>query len=190
MRNALRRFAGRADYARWSSPQGLEEWWDERTKTIAKLVPEGARVIEFGAGRRQLERFLPAGCTYTPSDLVDRGAGTIVCDLNHRPLPDLSGPKPGVAVFGGVLEYIKDVPALAQWLEGAGVKTCILSFDPVPTALGLIGRYRESARRRYYGYMNNLTEQEILRGFDAAGFACIHRQIWTTQLIFRLEKKS
>ena len=78
-------------------------------KEIAKLIPAGSNVIEFGAGRRQLEKFLPAGCTYTPSDLVDRGPGTIVCDLNRPPLPDLRHLRLKVAVFGGVLEYVADV---------------------------------------------------------------------------------
>ena len=34
------------------STQGLEEWWEARTRSMAALVPPGARVIEFGAGRR------------------------------------------------------------------------------------------------------------------------------------------
>ena len=189
MRNALTRRVGRSDYKRWSSPQGLEAWWDQRTERIARLVPVGSNVIEFGAGRRQLERFLPAGCTYTPSDLVDRGPGTIVCDLNLRPLPNLLVAAPKVAVFGGVLEYIRDVPALAHWLADGGVKTCVASFDPVPAGLGIIGRCRESIRRTYYGYMNSLTEEEFLRSFAAAGFACAQRQTWTTQVIVRLVKE-
>src|SRR5713101_5531964 len=30
-------------------------------------------------------RNLPGGCTYIPSDLVDRGQPTLVCDLNVEP---------------------------------------------------------------------------------------------------------
>jgi hypothetical protein len=189
MRNALRCWVGRADYKRWNSPRGLEEWWDERTKAIAKLVPGGSRVIEFGAARRQLEKYLPSGCTYAPSDLVDRGAGTIVCDLNHRPLPNLSHVAPEVAVFGGVLEYIRDVPALVQWLADAGVKTCVASFDSARAGDGVVGRYLEWTRRTYYGYMNSLTEDELVRSFEAAGFACIQRQRWTRQVIFQFLKQ-
>jgi len=178
-RNALMCWVGRADNTRWTSPQGLEGWWDERTKMIAALVPARSRVIEFGAGRRQLEKLLPEGCTYTPSDLVDRGPDTIVCDLNHRPLPDLSHVTPEVSVFGGVLEYIRDVPSLVRWLADAGVTTCVVSFDPVPSGLGIIERCRESLRRVSNGYMNTLTEDELQRIFEAAGFACTQRQTWT-----------
>jgi len=185
-RNVVMKRLSRPDYARWTSPRGLEESWDERTRQIAKLVPAGARVIEFGAGRRQLERFLPLGCTYTPSDLVDRGPGTIVCDLNHRPLPVLSHLAPEVGVFGGVLEYLRDVPGLAQWLADTGVRTCVASFDPVPSGLGIVDRYRESIRRANNGYMNALTEDQLLRAFEAAGFVCVERRTWTRQIILRL----
>lgn len=180
--------AGKADYDRWSSPQGLEAWWDERTRLLAGCVPAGTTVIEFGAGRRQLERFLPPGCTYIPSDLVERGPGTLVCDLNHRPLPSLSTLAPQAAVFGGVLEYIRDVPAITAWLAEAGIRTCAVSFDAVPAGQGRIARYRELTRRAYFGYMNELTEQELVRSFAAAGYAAAQKQSWTTQIIFRFEK--
>lgn len=185
VRNTRMQRVGRSDYQRWTSPGGLEHWWDERTRLIAKLVPPGSKVIEFGAGRRQLEKGLPANCTYTPSDLVARGADTLVCDLNCRPLPHLSHITPDVAVFSGVLEYTRDVPALAQWLASEGVKTCLSSFDPAPADMGVIRRYREWSRRSYYGYMNTLTEEELKASFEAAGFACVERQTWTTQIILR-----
>jgi hypothetical protein len=188
LRNMVMRTVGRADYARWSSPQGLEEWWDERTKVLAGLVPAGSIVIEFGAGRRQLEKLLPADCTYTPSDLVERGPGTLVCDLNRRPLPSLSHLAPDVAVFGGVLEYIRDLAGVAAWLAASDVKTCILSFDPVPAGTGRVGLYRELNRRAYFGYMNNLTEKELLYSFDLAGYVCIQRQTWTRQIIFKFTR--
>ena len=48
----------RSDYKRWTNPHSLETWWDARTEKIARLIPQNTRVIEFGAGRRQLETFL------------------------------------------------------------------------------------------------------------------------------------
>jgi hypothetical protein len=183
------RRAARADYKRWSSPDGLERWWDQRTRALAELVPPHSRVIEFGAGRRQLEKFLPAGCTYTPSDLVNRGEGTIVCDLNRRPLPVLSL-KFDIAVFGGVLEYVRSVPDVITWIRDLGVHTCVLSFDPFPPGLGTLGRYRESGRRAYYGYMNELTEEKLLFHFVEAGFACTQRRNWTKQLILQFSRRT
>ncbi|WP_428939605.1 methyltransferase domain-containing protein [Fontivita pretiosa] len=188
VRNAAMWAVGRADYRRWTSPQGLAVWWDERTELLARLIPAGSRVIEFGAGRRTLERLLIAGCTYIPSDLVDRGPGTIVCDLNHRPLPDLKPCSPQVAVFGGVLEYIRDVAGVARWLSEQDVRQCVASFDPAPAEGGLMARLRELLRRRYFGYMNNLTAEQFERAFAAAGFEVVARQTWTRQIIYHFQR--
>jgi hypothetical protein len=179
---------GKADHQRWSSPDGLEAWWEARTRVIAQLIPPGSSVIEFGAGRRQLEKYLVDASRYTPSDLVDRGPGTLVCDLNERPLPDLSLSMPSVAVFGGVLEYVKNVDSLVSWLGAQGIRTCVASFDAVPSGLGPYGRARHRLRRRYYGYMNNLTEASLVQTFEAAGLMCVERRTWTSQGIYRFEK--
>ena len=79
-------------------------------------MPNYSRVIEFGAARRALEKYLDPSCVYTASDLVDRGLGTIVCDLNERPLPDLGADAYDVAVLMGVLEYVRDMPSVIDWL--------------------------------------------------------------------------
>src|SRR6185312_8871325 len=97
-----------------------------RTRIAAGFVPDGSRVIEFGAGNRLLEKHLDSSCTYTPSDLVDRGPGTIVCDLNERPLPDLGTDTYDTAVILGVLEYLTDVPSLIDWLA-QHVPLCVIS---------------------------------------------------------------
>jgi hypothetical protein len=122
-------------------------------------------------------------------DLVDRGPGTIVCDLNRRPLPDLRNRAFTVAVFAGVLEYVRDVPSLIAWLGSTGVLTAIVSFDPVPTRGGLMGRIREQLRRVYFGYMCNLTEVELVRCFEAAQMHCVDKRPWTHQVIIRFERE-
>jgi hypothetical protein len=188
VRNLLMGRAGKADYKRWGSEQGLEQWWDERTKQIARLIPENTRLIEFGAGRRTMEKLIPLSSSYVPSDLVDRGPGTLVCDLNVRPLPDLKTIAPQLAVFGGVLEYIHDVDAIIRWLDESGIKTIVMSFDPVPEKCRLMARRRESLRRSYFGYMNMLTEHDLVAAFERAGYRCEFREPWTTQIIFRFVK--
>ena len=189
LRNALASRFGRADYERWSSPGGLEAWWDERTQLLARFVPEQSRVIEFGAGRRSLERFLPAGCSYVPSDLTDRGPGTIVCDLNKRPFPDLRAVAPTVAVFSGVFEYVKDVQAVVHWLVDSGVHRVILSFDAVPADQGWFGAIKERRRRLYYGYMNTLTQRELESILEGVGLTCTAQRVWTTQRLYSYERR-
>lgn len=189
VRNTLMQWFRCSDYQRWTSSQNLQEWWDERTYLIAALVPETSRVIEFGAGRRQLETILPPGCSYVPSDLVDRGPGTLVCDLNVRPLPDLAPIRPEVAVFGGVLEYLHDVEEVVRWLAGSEVRMCIASFDPVPAGLSLAARMDEWKRRRESGYMCSFTEDDLLRAFVAAGFECVQKRPWMKQSIYLFRRQ-
>src|SRR5262245_46767147 len=55
VRNLTHRLLLRSDYPRWTSLDNYETWWDGRTEKIARLIPPARRVIEFGAGRRQLE---------------------------------------------------------------------------------------------------------------------------------------
>ncbi len=176
-----------SDRGRWAKPENLEVWWDERTRLLAELVPPGSRVIEFGAGRRQLERYLDQSCTYVPSDLVDRGPGTIVCDLNQRPLPDLSRVRPDVAVFGGVLEYVANTEALIAWLAPA-ITRCVASYAYVDPNAGLAERVSRYVERWRNGYMSHHTEQELIDLFGRNGFVCNERRTWQAQGLFRFDK--
>ena len=77
----------KTDYSRWANARSIYSSWEPRTEMAADLVPNHSRVIEFGAARRALEKYLDPSCVYTASDLVDRGLGTIVCDLNESTTP-------------------------------------------------------------------------------------------------------
>lgn len=178
----LMRLLRRSDYQRWTSPAGLEEWWDSRTVILAEMVPSGTRLIEFGAGRRRLEHFLAGRCAYYPADLVDRGPGTLVFDLNKRPLPDLTGLRLEVAVFGGVLEYVVDVPGLVAWL-GQTVSCCVASYAYVAPRPGVWGKVRDRIRRMGFGYMNHFTEEELASLFAKHGFDRTARRSWEAQCL-------
>jgi hypothetical protein len=146
------------------------------------MVPRGTRVIEFGAGTRPLERCLDPSCTYVASDLVERGPDTFVCDMNRRPLPDLSPLHTNVAVFAGVLEYVRDVPAVVGWLSGH-VRYCVASYA-VARPAGLVRALAAGVRRTYYGYMNSYSEAELVALFHQGGFACLRTDTWNDQRLF------
>jgi hypothetical protein len=179
---SIQKLLGRSDYRRWSHPASLEKWWDSRTRVIAGLIPPGARVLEFGAGRCQLQQYLPEGCSYVPSDLVPRQSGTIVCDLNHRPLPDLRHVGADVAVFAGVLEYMHDLPSMVQWLSRQAPMV-IASYDYLKSRPWTAARASELLQRRHFGYHNNCTLDEIEAVFLEAGFQCVDRETWQTQAV-------
>lgn len=183
----LFRSIGRSDYARWSNADNLEAWWESRTQKLAGLVPVGTRVIEFGAGSRPLERCLHASCVYMASDLVDRGPGTFICDLNRHPLPDLGALRPDVAVFAGVLEYVRDVPSIVAWLA-RHVRFCAASYA-VAHRSGLGRALAAGVGRTYYGYMNAYSETDLVAVFRRGGFACARTDSWNDQRLFLFEKQ-
>jgi hypothetical protein len=178
-RTSLRLCRGSSDFRRWASTESLSPDWESRTVQSAKLIPRGASVLEFGAGRMTLRDCLPEGCRYTPCDLVDRGDGTIVCDLNARELPRF--PDHDVAVFSGVLEYINDLERLISHTK----RSCHMIIASYCGSEQVPGRLT----RRSHGWVNDHTSSEFEEIFLRAGFACDSVQVWDKQRIYRFIRK-
>jgi len=164
-----------SDTRRWGKEQNLSPNWDSRTERIASLVEPGASIIEFGAGRLVLRKFLPESCTYTPSDLVDRGNGTIVCDLN-KALPDFL--PYDAAVFSGVLEYVNDVPKLIFHLSSR-VNVIVASYAVTDS---------NKDNRRKHGWVNDYSSAHFIDVFENAGFACEFSEEWESQIIYKFRR--
>jgi Methyltransferase domain len=178
----------KTDYRRWADPRSFHASWEPRTRKAAALVPNHSRVIEFGAGNRVLERYLDSSCTYVASDIVDRGPGAIVCDLNRRPLPDLGANVYDVAVFMGVLEYLRDVPSVLDWLA-RHVPVCVLSYACAKASgYPLCGRF-ETVRRLNRGWMNNYREDELRSLFRERGFVSLREDSWKSQRLFLFSQR-
>lgn len=186
-RTALRKLLRQSDYKRWANPDNYLSWWSSRTEKVAKSIPDGTRVIEFGAGNRQLESLLSPNCSYVPSDLVDRGPCTVICDLNKRPLPDLRYLIMHMAVFVGVLEYVNDLPTLIEWLASQ-ITVCIISYECMRSKPFSLSRIAEVFHRAYYGYMSYYTEKQLLALFERNGFACEKIDTWHEQGLFVFTK--
>ena len=173
---ALRcRLLGRSDVARWSDPLSFDAEWDARARVAAALIPPGACVIEFGAGLRQLEKHLDRTISYIPSDIVDRGPGTLILDLNAGSLPTLDGVD--TCVFCGVLEYVVDVPRLVNWLS-RWASLCVTSYNCARSSRRTLLRMSEVAKRGRSGWVNTFTERELCAQFANAGFEVVDRRLW------------
>lgn len=170
----------KTDHKHWANPRSLHPGWEARTKKAAALVPKHSRVIEFGAGNRVLERYLDPSCTYVASDLVERGPGTIVCDLNQRPLPDLGINVYDVAVLLGVLEYLRDVPSVLDWLA-KHVQVCILGYACAKGHENSLRARLEVVKRITAGWMNNYSEKDLRSLFRERGFVMLRAETWKTQ---------
>ena len=173
----LRKFTGQSDFQRWGNMDGLSKSWDSRTIQIAKLIEPETSVIEFGAGRLVLKAALNESCSYTPSDIVNRGEGTIICDLNEEVLPLFQAYD--VAVFSGVLEYINDVPKLILHLSNY-VNVILASYAVTE---------KNKSNRLSGGWVNDYSTNQFINVFENSGFHCVHTEEWKSQVIFKFLKK-
>jgi Methyltransferase domain len=173
----------KTDYRRWAEPRNIYASWETRTRRAAALVPNHSRVIEFGAGKRILERYLDPSCTYVPSDIVDRGPGTIVLDLNRRPLPDLGASTYDAAVLMGVLEYLRDVPSVIDWLA-KHVPVCVVSYACARSNGYSLRGMCGTVGRLNHGWMNNYCEEELRSLFRERGFESLREDRWENQRLF------
>ena len=176
----FRRSSGKSDLKRWGNPSALFSEWDNRNQQIAELIESGSSVLEFGAGRMILKKHLKETCTYTPSDIVDRGEGTIICDLNAVKLPDF---KPhDVVVCSGVIEYINDLPRFIAHLANI-VKVMIVSYV-------LLENYNDKVERRANGWVNDYTAKELVALFASNGFHVEITQEWDLHRIFKFVRNN
>jgi hypothetical protein len=170
----LKQWLSKTDVRRWSRSESLRSDWDERTRLMAQFIRPSSSVIEFGAGRQVLRTYIPQDCRYQPSDVADRGNGTMVCDLNQS-FPSLSGIY-DYAVFSGVLEYIEDVDRLLKNLA-PHTQTILASYADV-------GGVPDLLTRKMCGWINHYTEQEFVDYFLSNGFVLREKTTWTVQRVY------
>lgn len=176
-------------FKQWLSPTDHERWhrlsssptaWDSRSAKIGTMLAPGSRVLDVGAGSMRLREHLPEGCSYIPLDLVARCPEAIVCDLNTPDIPRL--PETDVAVLSGVLEYLEEPGVLLSRLYES--TTRIVASYAVANAAGL----RQHWRRRFHGWVNDYSVNQLLSIFLHHGFHCEGMDVWHDQAIFRLRK--
>lgn len=189
MLRAVNAFRKKTDQRRWTDPRSIHASWEPRTKRIATFVPNNSRVIEFGAANRILERYLDPSCSYVPSDIVDRGPGTIVCDLNQRPLPDLGQNVYDVAVLIGVLEYIRDIPSLLDWLTKY-VEVVVLACAPAKATGRSPRALLERVGRLSRGWMTTYREEELRSLFCDRGFGLVRDKDWKDHKLLVFSQRS
>ena len=140
----------------------------------------GERVFEFGAGNSVVADTLPAGCTYTGSDVMPLRDSIITFDLNAHTLFRLRGFD--VALFCGVLEYVHDLPKLSAFLS-TNFCSVVCSYATL-TCLSL----DEIDQRRYSGWFNDFTETQLLEIFQRENFRLSRQGKWGNQTLFRLDR--
>ncbi len=176
------------DRDRWGDPASYGgEHWDSRAKQAARLVDDGARVLEIGVGKGTFRDEVKARCRFVGADLNPLDDQTLALDLDSDPLP------PGefdVIVLLGVLEYLHNLPAVAEKLR-AGAPRLLLSYCSIP---GDGASDTVVAARRERGWVNDLTVPEFRALFSAAPFRLVVEEPYKTpgpfwdQRIYRFDR--
>jgi hypothetical protein len=142
---------------------------------MAGWVRPGDVVIDLGSGPRAFERHLPSGCGYVPVDVVPRGPGSVVCDLNRDQLPDLQG---DFVLMSGVLEYVHDLPRFLAWTARTAARGAV--------SYACSELFPDLRDRRAHGWVNQLTEAELRSALAAAGWDVLEDAEWSNQHVFHL----
>lgn len=163
---------------RWKREENLLAEWDSRTRIIADLIPDGADVIEFGAGRMILKDMLGVGTRYQPTDIVARTEETLVCDLNRETI--VLPKKYSHAIFSGVLEYVRSIPHL--------VSSISLKVEWVIVSYSAVDHLPDIVQRKKNGWVSHLSEAELLAVFAENGFQLKDVRTWREQNIYVLQR--
>ncbi|MFC4636289.1 hypothetical protein ACFO3O_20450 [Dokdonia ponticola] len=167
-----------SDVERWSKNQSLKEDWNIRTKMLGDFVPNGSKVIEFGAGAMFLKDYLNDTITYTASDIVQRYPETIVFDLNDLSRKIDLTPY-DTAVLSGVLEYIYDIEAVLLFLY-PNIKNICVSYCCADIA---------KDNRLKNGWLSDYTEVALKEIFESCHYEVMEQTLWRSQSLFYLRKK-
>ncbi|MBZ4023544.1 hypothetical protein CKO11_13865 [Rhodobacter sp. TJ_12] len=166
------------DLDRWARVAMDAPPWDARNQRIARHIPEGACVIEFGSGNQSLRRHV-ALKAYQPIDCVPGEGDVFICDYNRETrFPDVAA---DVIVMSGFLEYIIGTEAFLAALKQAYPGTrCLFSWAYEPS---------DPAERRAHGWIagiNPATEEEtpFARIFRHLKVLDEHATQYTRQVIY------
>ncbi|SOC06884.1 polysaccharide pyruvyl transferase family protein [Rhodobacter maris] len=170
--------SARTDVERWARVAASPPPWDARNQRIAKHIPPGSSVVEFGSGNQSLRRHLALGA-YQPVDCVPGEGDVFLCDYNRETrFPRVSA---DVIVMSGFLEYIIDTEAFLRALKAAYPGTrCLFSWAFEP---------HEPAARAAHGWIAGLNpaseaEAPFSRIFSRLRPLDVHQTPLTRQVIY------
>ena len=168
------RIIKKSDKQRWEDSEELLENWNERTFLIAEMIPDNAKIIEFGAGNMILKTYLSSNCKYQGSDIVQRFPEVRLCDLNEG--IDFSLNEFDTAVFSGVLEYVYDIEQVFKQLKNE-INTVILSYACSDIV---------SVNRLTMGWLSDYSKNELENVFFRNGYEITEYLEWNKQSIYKL----
>lgn len=153
---------------KWQDIEYFDNLWRARIELMSGYIPKGASVLDLGCGKMWLRELLQDS-EYYPVDYTSRGNGTIICDFNKDPFPDINC---DVSFVSGCLEYVIDYKSFIREIA-LHTKTCIISYCTTEETPDL-------KERMSLVWVNHLSKQEIIELFKANGMQLIDE---TTYLV-------
>jgi len=151
--------AGLTDFVRWSDPSNFPSHWDSRAEAAGRLIPAGSSVLDLGCGSMALERYLPEGAIYYPSDICSRDERTLICNVDLEPLPEIPGLQVVCAL--GLNEYLNDINGFYCRVRERNARF-VTSYHPLLD--------HKQIDRPSMGWMNSLTFPEWIAIIENARF--------------------
>ena len=136
----------------------------------AVFLQNARQVLDIGAGKMSLRKYLPTGCAYSPADLSPLEPDAINIDLNTQPVP--TGPWDTVVMLG-VLEYVYSPKSVLKSAQNA-VNHCVLSYTCATT-----NSQQMVQKRRDVGWTTDFNEEELRAVTNEAGFDISNSKIFT-----------
>lgn len=150
------------DRQRWGAASSYNAGWAHRGALAAGLVPDGARVLEIGAGTGTFAKLISDRCRYTGADLEPLDPAFIALDLDRDPLP--AGPWDAIVLLG-VLEYLHNFSEALDRLAAA-TPMLVLSY-----CCRTVPRVDNGQMRLNRGWVSALSEEELTLALMQRGFA-------------------
>jgi len=134
----------------WKEMEYFDEGWKSRISQMAKFIPQGASVVDYGCGKMWLKEYLSASSEYSGVDYQKRDESTIVCDFNAMEFPKISAQ---VAFVSGCLEYVEKpdwfVSLISEYHEQCVISYCSTYY------------FNDFKQRKNLGWKNHLSESEL-----------------------------
>lgn len=163
--------ANRDNWGNWTRDQlDRREDWIPRAKLAASFAQPGDRVLDIGCGAQFPKRYLPAGCTYVPSDLAARSEDTIVADLSRNEFPD---GRYDLGLLLGVLEFTPNAEFIFERFAMA-VDRLVFSY-----CFATMGGKKNASFRHNSKFLTDFSTAQLQDMVVGAGFRIVHMQVIT-----------
>lgn len=147
----------------WGDRKSYRPSWDARAEAAARMLPDGASILEIGVGAGAFRALVAGRHPYLGADLVPLDPETLPLDLDLDPLP--AGTFDVVAMLG-VLEYLH-APYEALRKARASGRRALFSYCCLKAGAD---RAQIVRKRRERGWINGWSRDELLASAGRAGW--------------------